>query len=59
MRFSRTNIIRVKYSFDVGNLLDGKLNFNDHFTMALIKNRSVLGYIKWLAIEFSDPYITK
>lgn len=45
--------------FDLGILLDPKLNFVPHITLTVNKARGVLAFIKRWAKEFSDPYITK
>lgn len=54
------NILEKIDSFsDLGIVLDSKLNFIQHISFTVNKARSVLGFIKRWAKEFSDPYITK
>lgn len=44
---------------DLGILLDTKLNFIQHITMAVNKARGVLAFIKRWSKEFDDPTVTK
>lgn len=71
MQFSRVNHCAYSYVLggcnlqsvdsimDLGILLDAKLTFVQHITMAVNKSRSVLAFIKRWAKEFNDPFITK
>lgn len=49
----------VSVIMDLGVLLDGKLNFVQHITMAVNKARGIWAFIKRWAKEFKDPFITK
>ena len=44
---------------ELGVLVDVKLSFTDHISMAISKARAVFGFVKRWAREFIDPYITK
>lgn len=50
---------KIEAVSDLGVLLDAKLNFIQHISLTVNKARSVLGFIKRWAKEFTDPYITK
>lgn len=49
----------VEFFLDLGILLDHRLNFRPHISMAINKAYGVLGFMKRWSKEFSDPYVTK
>lgn len=58
-KMNDTEVKRTEIVKDLGVLFDKKLTFKPHIDRIVNSSYSTLGFIKRIAKEFDDPYITK
>jgi hypothetical protein len=44
---------------DLGEIIDSKITFTDHIDVIVGRASETLGFIRYLAREFKDPYTVK